>query len=211
METPYVKDLVDQLEFDTMYHEHLFCYSLTALEDLYRRHGLAAADVERLPIHGGTIQVTVAHAGREGARPRVRQMLEDEQAWGVKRPEFYEDFSVRVNALQHELVETLRSLKAQGKRIAAYGAAAKGSTLLNYNGIGRETLDFVADRSTHKYGRFMPGNRIPIYPPEHVLETQPDYVLLLAWNLADEILAQQAEYRNRGGKFIIPMPTIRVV
>jgi SAM-dependent methyltransferase len=211
METPYVKDLIDQLEFDTMYHEHLFCYSLTALEGLYRRHGLAAADVERLPIHGGTIKVTVTHSGDESAPPVVKQMLDEELAWGVNRPEFYKDFATRVGVLQNELIGALRDLKSQGKRIAAYGAAAKASTLLNYNGIGRETLDFVADRSTYKYGRFMPGSRIPIHPPERLLETQPDYVLLLAWNLADEVIAQQAEYRRRGGKFIIPLPTVRIV
>ena len=211
METPYVRDLIDHLEFDTMYHEHLFCYSLTALEALCQRHGLAAADVEKLSFHGGTIAVTVTHAGREGDPPNVRKMLDDEQAWGVASPEYYGNFAMRVAALGVELTDTMRELKSKGQRIAAYGAAAKASTLLNYMKIGRETLMFVADRSTYKYGRFMPGSRLPIEPPGRILETQPDYVLLLAWNLADEIIAQQAEYRRRGGKFIIPLPAVRVV
>src|SRR5262249_40382880 len=161
--------------FDTIYHEHLFYYSLTALETLFRRHGLAATAVERVPIHGGSLRVTVVHAGREGdgdrspAGPSVRALLEEEAAWGVREDDFYRGFTARVESLRGELRRLLRQLKAQGKSLAAYGAAAKGSTLLHTLAVGRDLLDFVVDRSTHKQGRFMPGNHLPIYPPEALL------------------------------------------
>jgi SAM-dependent methyltransferase len=211
METPYLKDLLDKLEFDTIYHEHVFYYSLTALENLFRRHGLAAADVEHLPIHGGSLRVTAAHAGEEGDRPRVRAVLAEEAGWGVSRPDAYREFADRVGALRGKLTALLRDLKTQGYRLAAYGASAKGSTLLNAFGIGRDLLDFVVDRSTYKQGRFTPGTHLPIHAPEKLLEARPDYVLLLTWNFADEILVQQAEYRRAGGKFILPVPEPKVV
>jgi SAM-dependent methyltransferase len=211
METPYVKDLIDHTEFDTIYHEHLFYYSLTALVHLCRRHGLVAADVERVPIHGGSIRVSVLHEGEEGPRPNVRRMLDEEAAWGVTGREFYSGFGRRVTNLCTELRRLLQGLRAEGKRIAAYGAAAKGTTLLHAAGIGAELLEYVVDRSAVKQGRHMPGNHLPIYTPERLVEDRPDYVLLLTWNFADEILAQQAEYRRRGGRFIIPVPDVGIV
>jgi 2-polyprenyl-3-methyl-5-hydroxy-6-metoxy-1,4-benzoquinol methylase len=211
LETPYLKDMLEKIEFDTMYHEHVFCHSLTALEHAFQRHGLAASDVEWLPLHGGTIRVSVVHTGCEGSRPAVRRMLDDESAWGVSRPETYRDFADKVKSLGGKLTKLLRDLKTEGKRIAAYGAAAKGTTLLNSFGIGRNSLEYIVDLSTHKQGKFMPGNHLPIYAPEHLTDDQPDYTLLLAWNLVDEILEQQAEYHRRGGRFIIPIPEIRVV
>lgn len=216
IEVPYVKDMIDHVEFDTIYHEHLCYFSLTALDRLFRRHGLVIVDVERLTIHGGTLRIFAARShGETPASSRrsdnVLSILEEELRWGVDRPEFYSGFGVRVEKLRRQLLSLLGDLKSHGKRIAAYGASAKGSTLLNYFGIGGETLDFAVDRSMVKQGRYTPGTHLCIYPPSALLEDMPDYVLLLTWNFVDEILAQQAEFRQRGGKFIIPIPDLKVV
>lgn len=211
IEAPYVKDMLDGVEFDTIYHEHLCYFSLTALEHLFARHGLVVADVERIPIHGGSLRVFVGHAQHQTPAESVAHLRTEEAAWGVDTIDFYQQFGAHVEQLRHELLRCLHALKAEGKRIVAYGASAKGATLLNYFGIGQELLDFVVDRSTVKQGRYTPGTHLLIVPPEHLLEALPDYVLLLTWNFADEILAQQAAYRQRGGQFIIPIPTLRTV
>jgi hypothetical protein len=211
METPYAKDMIDHVEFDTIYHEHLFYYSLTALSALMERHGLVVSDVERLTIHGGSLRVFVKHGATSSRGPRAAALLAEELAWGVGRPEAYAPFRESVGHLKHDLVALLRRLKAEGKRIAAYGAAAKGSTLLNHFDIGSDLLDLVVDRSTHKQGRFMPGVKIPILSPDSLIQSRVDYALLLTWNFADEILAQQSAYRAAGGKFIIPVPEVRIV
>jgi SAM-dependent methyltransferase len=211
IEAPYVREMLERCEFDTIYHEHLCYFSLTALDRLFERHGLVVAHVEQVPVHGGSLRVFVKAADRARRGGSVESQLAAEQGWGVEDPGSYADFARRVEDLKAMLVELLGRLKSEGNSIAAYGAAAKGSTLLNYCGVGSETIDFVVDRSTVKQGHFMPGVRLPISAPERLLEAMPDYLLILAWNWADEIIAQQAEYRARGGRFIIPLPTPQVV
>ncbi len=209
IEVPHVKTMLEALEFDTIYHEHLCYFSLIALQALFGRHGLTVVDVERLPIHGGSLRVFLQRSG-EPSRA-VCNLLDEERAMGLDRQAFYQDFGSRVKALRTDLRKLLGDLKHGGKRLAAYGASAKGSTLLNYCGIGREMLDFVVDRSTVKQGLYTPGTHLPILAPEVVQERRPNYLLLLVWNLADEIFDQQRAYREQGGRFIVPIPAPRVM
>lgn len=209
IEFPYVRDLIDHCEFDTIYHEHLCYFSVTAVDNLLRRHGLFLNDVWRLPIHGGSLRLFIEKT--EAPLESVTGLLAEEKELGIGRIDYYREFSRRVENLKGNLITMLRDLKGQGKRIAAYGAAAKGSTMINYVGIGTDFLDFVADKNVHKQGRYMPGQRIPIVAAEEILERQPDYVLLLPWNLENEILAQEQAFRDKGGKFIIPVPDPRIV
>jgi SAM-dependent methyltransferase len=216
IEAPYLVDLINRIEFDTIYHEHLCYFSLTALDRLFSRHGLTIVDVERLGIHGGSLRIFAAPSkptvGSTAKRSEsVVDLLKEEAEWGVGGFSVYAGFADSVSTLRSDLRSLLSGLKAQGKSLAAYGASAKGSTLLNYCGIGSETLDFVVDRSTFKQGLFTPGTHLPILPPAHLLEVLPDYVLLLTWNFATEILEQQSEFFARGGRFIVPVPTPAVV
>ncbi len=210
IEAPYVKDMIDKVEFDTIYHEHFSYFSLTAVDRLLRRHGLAVTDVEHLSIHGGSLRYFVSHDG-DPVSERVPAVLQRECAWGVDDYSFYQAFADRVAQLRDDLVALLRNLKSKGNRIAAYGASAKGSTLLNAFGIGADILEFVVDRSTVKQGRYTPGTHLPILAPEALLDRKPDYVLLLTWNFASEILDQQAAYREAGGRFLIPVPEVKIV
>jgi SAM-dependent methyltransferase len=208
IEVPHVLEMVRRLEFDTIYHEHVFYFSLLALQPVFERHGLRVLDVERLPIHGGSLRL---FAGREGTpSPAVEQLAAEEAAAGAGSLAFYRDFRERVDQLGERLREVLEQRRREG-RIAAYGASAKGSTLLNYFGIGGETIDFVADRSTVKQGLYTPGTHLPVVAPDVLLDRMPASVLLLTWNFADEILEQQREYRERGGHFIVPIPEPRLV
>lgn len=216
IEVHYVKELVDKVEFDAVYHEHLCYFSATSLEYLFRQHGLVLVDVERIPIHGGSLRAFFQR--RDGQRTmerqggtRVAQLLEEEASWGVGSDAFYSDFHAKVERVRQNLAALLSRIKADGKRIAVYGASAKSTTLLHYFGIGRETLEYVVDRSTAKQGLFTPGTRLPIHAPNRLLEDRPDYVLLLAWNFAEEIMRQQQAYLDLGGRFIIPIPELRVV
>lgn len=209
LELPYVRDLVDRCEFDTIYHEHLCYFSLTALDHLFRKHSLFINRVQHLSIHGGSLRIYAEK--KEDPSPSVQDMLHAEGIDKVSHIDYYSDFARRVEGIRAELRDLLTSLKQVGTRIAAYGAAAKGAVLLKYAGIGEDLVDFVVDRNTHKQGLYMPGQCIEILEPGALLARMPNYVLLLTWNFADEILEQQTEYRMRGGQFIIPVPRPRVV
>jgi SAM-dependent methyltransferase len=209
IEVPYVRDLIEKVEFDTIYHEHLCYFSVTSLRHLFKRHGLYINDVRSLPIHGGSLRIYVE--ATERMSESVQAMLAAETAAGLTSKKFYDNFADRVASLKTAVVALLSQLRAEGKRIAAYGAAAKGSTLLNYMDIGTDLIEYVVDRNTHKQGKFMPGKHIPIYPTERLLQDRPDYVFLLAWNHATEIMRQQRNYAQQGGKFVIPIPEPRIV
>jgi SAM-dependent methyltransferase len=211
LEFPYGVNFIEHSEFDTIYHEHVFYFTLTALLPLFARHQLEIFRVERLPIHGGSLRLYAGHAGAHPGEASVQDLLAAERAAGVASLNYYQGFAERVWEIKRSLRELLAQLKQAGHQVAAYGASAKGSTLLNFFQLGRETLDFVADRSTYKQGRLTPGTHLPIVPPEALLEKRPDYTLLLTWNFAEEILAQQKAYRDAGGKFIIPIPGVTVV
>jgi SAM-dependent methyltransferase len=207
VENPGVGALLDHTEFDTIYHEHFCYFSTIAVDALMRRHGLELVGVTEFPeLHGGTLRWRAARAGAATPDASVARVLDAEKAAGLDIFDRYASFGAEVGELQSELRALLTGLRAQGRTIAAYAAAAKGATLLNSTGIDHELLDFVVDRNVHKQGRYMPGARLPIVPPEVLAERQPDYLLILAWNVKKEIMTQQAEYAARGGRFIVPVP-----
>lgn len=205
VENPSVGELIDKCEFDTIYHEHFCYYSCTSIDRLMRRHGLWLNDVEFFPdLHGGTLRWHIGH--HDERTDRVRERLGAEAAGGMGSIDYYSEFSGRVAGVRVRLKELLSELNAQGAVVAGYGAAAKGSTLLNTTGIGTDLVEFVVDRNVHKQGSLMPGTHQPVLDPQALLDRQPDYVLLLAWNFASEIIEQQHEYLAAGGKFIVPVP-----
>lgn len=207
IEVPYVVDMVEKCEFDTIYHEHVFYFSVTALDKLFKKHDLLLNHIEKISLHGGSLRLFVIKMHSQAYQDEsVLEFIEYERKIGVDQIEYYKKLSNKITQLKSELVLRLNKLKSKGKSIAAYGASAKGSTLLNCFKIGQDTIDFVVDRSTYKQGKWTPGMHIPIMAPSALLERKPDYVLLLTWNFESEILAQQLEYRNQGGKFIIPLP-----
>jgi SAM-dependent methyltransferase len=214
IEVPYLRELLDGVLFDTIYHEHLSYFSMTALQELFTGSGLHIADVERLSIHGGSLRLYVRRDGdtaEDGAgAARVSALLAEEQRWGVSESQPYTRFAAQVGRVKDELSSLLEKLRGEGARLAAYGASAKGTVLLNVFEIGHH-LDVVADRSPLKQGRLVPGVRRPIVSPDYLLRERPDYVLLLCWNLRDEVLKQEAAYHALGGRFIVPLPTLQVV
>lgn len=209
IEVPYVRDLIDHCEFDTIYHEHLCYFSVTALDRLFRRHNLYLNDIEKLAIHGGSLRLYLEH--RDAPTSAVRTILNDEACDRIDQYPYYENFNQNVLTIRNRMRQMLTGIKAQGKSIAAYGAAAKGTIMLNYIGADTQLIDYVVDRNIYKQGKYMPGVRIPICEPDRLMQDHPDYVVVLPWNFKDEILSQQASYHRNGGKFIIPIPSPTIV
>lgn len=206
VETPYVRHLVDRLEFDTIYHEHFCYFSCTSAKNLFARHGLYLNDVEEIPVHGGSLRLSF---GKTSApTPRLTEMLAEEERIGLTGYDYYVDFGDRVRALRVRVRAAVATLKADGKRIAAYGAAAKGAIALNFFGLDDSVIDYVVDLSPYKQGLHMPGQRIPIKSPDVLIEDMPDVVIILTWNFADEIMRQQRSYLQAGGVFMTLAPEI---
>jgi SAM-dependent methyltransferase len=206
-EFPHLLRLIEANYFDTIYHEHYSYLSLLSVERLFARHGLSVFDVEELPTHGGSLRIFAGHAGAHGeASDRVEAFRAREEAAGLDDLAAYADFAARVRATKRALLKLLIALKDQGASIVAYGAPAKGNTLLNYCGIRGDFIDYAVDANPHKQGLLLPGTGIPVFAPQRILETRPDYVLILPWNLKDEIIGQMAAIKDWGGRFVLPLP-----
>lgn len=209
IENPSVRALVEHCEFDTVYHEHFCYFSCTSIDALVQRHGLKLLDVDHFPnLHGGTLRWTVGRSGRPTSA--VADHLRAEHDAGMTSTAFYERLAEQAADVRRRLVGLLDELGARG-RIAAYGAAAKGATLLNTSGLGGDRIEYVVDRNPHKVGRWIPGAAVPVRPVETLLEDRPEFVLVLAWNFADEIVREQEEYLAAGGRFVVPVPTPRLL
>ncbi|MEM9748525.1 MAG: class I SAM-dependent methyltransferase [Actinomycetota bacterium] len=209
IECPYVLDLVDHVEFDTIYHQHLCYFSITALVSLFERHGLRLVDVARIDIHGGSVRLFIRRGGE--VSDRVSDLLVDERRRGFDSPEGYRRFADRVRGLRTDLRQLLDDLHADGKRVVGYAAAAKATTMLSFCGLGTDHLEYVCDLNEFKQGKYMPGSRLPIVAPSRLAEDRPDHVVILAWNFADEIVRQNSDFEAAGGRFIVPVPDPRVL
>ena len=211
IEFPHLLNLIEQVQFDTIYHEHYSYLSLLTVERILAKHGLVVFDVEELSTHGGSLRVFVGHVnGPHKPAPGLGHVRAKEAIAGLARLSTYDGFTPRVEAVRDGLLAFLRQARTQGKRVAAYGAAAKGNTLLNYCGIGTDLVPFVVDRSLEKQGRLLPGSRLPIYSPQRIIDERVDYVLVLPWNLRKEIADQMQDIRRSGGKFVVAIPRLDI-
>ena len=213
MEFPHLMRLIERNQFDTIYHEHFSYLSFIAVRRIFAHHGLALFDVEELPTHGGSLRIYACHEGDEchPVGPRVDDLLAREREAGYEALATYRDFETRVHRTKRELLKFLIKAREEGKRVAGYGAPAKGNTLLNFCGVRTDLIDYTVDRAPSKQGTLLPGVRIPVYPPDKILETRPDYVLILPWNIAEEITAKMAAVREWGGRFVVPIPELEVL
>jgi SAM-dependent methyltransferase len=211
LEFPHLLRLIQEVQFDTIYHEHFSYFSLLAVERVMGRHGLALFDVEELPTHGGSLRVWVAKDGRAALPGGLAKVRGEEAAAGLDRNEIYDAFAARVARCRRALLDFLSQAKQERRTVVAYGAAAKGNTLLNSCGVTSADIPYVVDRNPHKQGRLLPGSQIPVADPSRIFETKPDYLLILPWNLKDEIMGQMAEIRGWGGRFVIPVPEAKVL
>ena len=212
MEFPHLMRLMEENQFDTIYHEHFSYFSFLTVERMFTAHGLTLFDVEELPTHGGSLRIFARHAADSSkpVGPRVTELLSREESAGYARLETYARFAEQVKETKRKLLEFLIQAKRDGKKVAGYGAPGKGNTLLNYCAIRTDFIEYTVDRSPHKQGKFLPGTRIPIYAPDQIRETRPDYLLILPWNLKDEIMQQNAYIRDWGGRFVVPIPEVTV-
>ena len=206
VEVPYLAEMLSRLEYDTIYHEHLCYFSVTALMNIFIRAGLAIEHIDQVEIHGGSLRLWARHSTPSGHAASVCRIGDQELKAGLTRPEAYWEFALKVERNREQLLKLLKALRNDGKSVAGYGAPAKGNTLLCYCGIGPELLSFTVDRSPLKVGLFTPGMHIPVEPVERIFTAQPDYVLILAWNFAPEIIEFLNPYKERGGRFILPIP-----
>jgi SAM-dependent methyltransferase len=212
VEFPHLMRMMAENQFDTIYHEHFSYFSFLTAERIFATHGLTLFDVDELPTHGGSLRIYARHEA-DTTQPvceRVLELRNREKSAGLDRLETYASFSEQVHETKWRLLEFLIGVRRRGKRVAGYGAPGKGNTLLNYCGIRTDFIEYTVDRNPYKQGRFLPGTHIPIYPPERIRETRPDYVLILPWNLKDEIMEQHAYIREWGGQFVVPIPDVKV-
>jgi len=212
MEFPHLQHLIEENQFDTIYHEHFSYFSFLAAQRVFTRHGLQLFDVQEIPTHGGSLRIYGRHAGQGGEQgDRVKDLVARERRLKFEDLETYRKFSGQVQETKRQLLEFLIAARRAGKRVVGYGAPAKGNTLLNYCGIRGDFIDFTVDRSPHKQNTFLPGTHIPVYAPERIDEVKPEYVLILPWNIRDEIVKQMAHIRTWGGKFVVPIPKVKVL